>query len=432
MGLKTSHIMILAAAVVAAAGCSSAGGEPLPIPGTKPPPGAADQSAPLTPDPMAQEADFATWLAGFRSEARAAGIKQATLDGSLSGLRVLPEVLASDSSQPEFTRPVWAYLDSALNDTRVNRGRDQLGVQRGLLAGVENDYGVPAEVVVAIWAMESNFGQNMGSYNVVEALATLAWHGRRADFWREQLIEALRIIDRGDAPGGRLVGSWAGAMGHTQFIPTTYASHAVDRDGDGRRDLWTSLPDVFGSTAGYLHDVGWRPGEAWGAEAVLPPGFDYEQADMSVRKPIAEWRRLGVRQASGTRPLPDQADASILLPAGNRGAAFLVMNNFRSILRYNNSSSYALAISYLSDRMAGRPGIQGGWPRDERPLSRDERFEMQRLLGARGLPVGTPDGIIGANTRSAIRSFQKSQKLPADGFASSSLLDRLRTAGSAS
>ncbi len=354
------------------------------------------------------------------------------MDRSLTRLRILPDVLKADGSQPEFVRPVWSYLDGALNDARINKGREQLNVQRALLGGVSRDYGVPPETIVAIWAMESNFGGNIGSYNVVEALATLAWHGRRAAFAREQLLAALRIIDQGDAAPDRLIGSWAGAMGQTQFMPTTFAGHAVDRDGDGRRDLWTSLPDVFASTAGYLRDVGWRAGEPWGAEVVLPAGFDYEQAELTVRKPVAEWRRLGVVQAAGTRPLPDQADASILLPAGYRGAAFLVLNNFRSILRYNNSSSYGLAVAYLSDRIAGLPGIQGGWPREERSLSRDERFEMQRLLAGRGHAAGTPDGIIGANTRGAIRAFQKTQNLPADGFASSTLLDRLRAGGPAS
>ena len=433
MALRTSHIMVLAAAVVAAAGCSTAGGEPMPNPGAS---GAAAsaETAPAAPpaDPVMEQLDFDSWLANFRVEARAAGISAATVDRSLTRLRILPDVLKSDSSQPEFVRPVWSYLDGALNDARINKGREQLNTQRVLLGNVSRDYGVPPETIVAIWAMESNFGGNIGSYNVVEALATLAWHGRRAAFAREQLLAALRIIDQGDAAPDRLIGSWAGAMGQTQFMPTTFAGHAVDRDGDGRRDLWTSLPDIFASTAGYLRDVGWRAGEPWGSEVVLPAGFDYEQAELTVRKPVAEWRRLGVVQAVGTRPLPDQADASILLPAGYRGAAFLVLNNFRSILRYNSSSSYGLAVAYLSDRIAGLPGIQGGWPREERSLSRDERFEMQRLLAGRGHAAGTPDGIIGANTRGAIRAFQKTQNLPADGFASSTLLDRLRAGGPAS
>ncbi len=433
MALRTSHIMVLAAAVVAAAGCSTAGGEPMPTPAASnaAPPAAAAPAAPPV-DPVVEQVDFDTWLANFRIEARAAGISAATVDRSLTGLRILPDVLKADGSQPEFVRPVWSYLDGALNEARINRGREQLNTQRALLGSVSRDYGVPPETIVAIWAMESNFGSNIGSYNVIEALATLAWHGRRAAFAREQLLAALKIIDQGDAAPGRLIGSWAGAMGQTQFMPTTFAGHAVDRDGDGRRDLWTSLPDVFASTASYLRDVGWRAGEPWGAEVVLPAGFDYEQAELTVRKPVAEWRRLGIRQAAGTRPLPDQADASVLLPAGYRGAAFLVLNNFRSILRYNNSSSYGLAVAYLSDRIAGLPGIQGGWPREERSLSRDERFELQRLLAGRGHAAGTPDGIIGANTRGAIRAFQKTQNLPADGFASSTLLDRLRTTASAS
>lgn len=433
MALRTSHIMVLAAAVVAAAGCSTAGGEPMPNPGASNAVSPAEATASAPPvDPVMEQLDFESWLANFRVEARAAGISAATVDRSLTRLRILPDVLKSDGSQPEFVRPVWTYLDGALNDARIGKGREQLNIQRPLLAAVSRDYGVPPETIVAIWAMESNFGSNIGSYNVVEALATLAWHGRRAAFAREQLLAALKIIDQGDAAPDRLIGSWAGAMGQTQFIPTTFVGHAVDRDGDGRRDLWTSLPDIFASTAGYLRDVGWRAGEPWGSEVVLPAGFDYEQAELTVRKPVAEWRRLGVVQAAGTRPLPDQADASILLPAGYRGAAFLVLNNFRSILRYNNSSSYGLAVAYLSDRIAGLPGIQGGWPREERSLSRDERFEMQRLLGGRGHAAGNPDGIIGANTRAAIRAFQKTQNLPADGFASSTLLDRLREAGPAS
>jgi membrane-bound lytic murein transglycosylase B len=433
MALRTSHIMVLAAAVVAAAGCSTAGGEPMPNPGAS---GAAApaETAPAAPpvDPVMEQLDFESWLANFRVEARAAGISAATVDRSLTRLRILPDVLKADGSQPEFVRPVWSYLDGALNDARINKGREQLNAQQVLLGGVSRDYGVPPETIVAIWAMESNFGGNIGSYNVVEALATLAWHGRRAAFAREQLLAALRIIDQGDAAPDRLIGSWAGAMGQTQFMPTTFAGHAVDRDGDGRRDLWTSLPDIFASTAGYLRDVGWKAGEPWGSEVVLPAGFDYEQAELTVRKPVAEWRRLGVVQAVGTRPLPDQADASILLPAGYRGAAFLVLNNFRSILRYNNSSSYGLAVAYLSDRIAGLPGIQGGWPREERSLSRDERVEMQNLLAGRGHAAGAADGIIGANTRGAIRAFQKTQNLPADGFASSTLLDRLRAGGPAS
>src|SRR4051812_18299566 len=413
MALRTSHIMVLAAAVVMAAGCSTAGGEPMPTfdaSNAAPPASMAPAAPPV--DPVVEQVNFETWLANFRIEARAAGISTATVDRSLTGLRILPDVLTADGSQPEFVRPVWSYLDGALNDARINRGREQLNTQRALLGGISRDYGVPPETIVAIWAMESNFGTNIGSYNVVEALATLAWHGRRAAFAREQLLAALKIIDQGDAAPGRLIGSWAGAMGQTQFMPTTFAGHAVDRDGDGKRDLWTSLPDVFASTADYLRDVGWRAGEPWGAEVVLPAGFDYEQAELTVRKPVAEWRRLGVVQAVGTKALPDQAEASILLPAGYRGAAFLVLNNFRSILRYNNSSSYGLAVAYLSDRIAGLPGIQGGWPREERSLSRDERFELQRLLAGRRPAARTPRGILRAHTRGAIPTVPKSQKPP--------------------
>ena len=425
--------MVLAAVVVAAAGCSTAGGQPMPTPDASnaAPPAAVAPAAPPV-DPVVEQVNFDTWLANFRIEARAAGISAATVDRSLTGLRILPDVLTADGSQPEFVRPVWSYLDSIVNEARVNRGREQLNTQRALLGSIGRDYGVPPETIVAIWAMESNFGSNIGSYNVVEALATLAWHGRRAAFAREQLLAALKIIDQGDAgtrPPDRLLGR---SHGPDPVHADHFRRPCGGSNGDGKRDLWTSLPDVFASTADYLRDVGWRAGEPWGAEVVLPAGFDYEQAELTVRKPVAEWRRLGIRQAAGTRPLPDQADASVLLPAGYRGTAFLVLNNFRSILRYNNSSSYGLAVAYLSDRIAGLPGIQGGWPREERSLSRDERVELQRLLAGRGHAAGTPDGIIGANTRGAIRAFQKAQNLPADGFASSTLLDRLRATNSAS
>ncbi|HSK39082.1 MAG TPA: lytic murein transglycosylase, partial [Arenibaculum sp.] len=343
----------------------------------------------------------------------------------LTGLRPLPEVLAADANQPEFTRQVWAYLDGAVSPARVARGRELLGLHRPLFDAMERRYGVPGEIVAAIWAMESNYGTNVGSIPVVRALATLAHTGRRTGYGREQLIAALQIIDRGDVAPERMIGSWAGAMGQTQFIPTTYRQFAVDADADGRRDLWHSLPDIFASTANYLATSGWRRGVPWGAEVFLPAGFDLELADTSVVEPVARWRALGIRILPGTVLAQDEP-ASLLLPAGHQGPAFLVTNSFRAILRYNNSTSYALAVGHLSDRLRGMGPIEAAWPRHLRALSRDERTELQHLLSARGYEPGTPDGIVGPMTRAALRRYQTDEGLPADGFATSELLERLR------
>lgn len=395
------------------AGCASSGQQPAPAPA----------ASPAVPEPG--PADFPAWLAEFRAQARAAGISEATLRRALTGIEPIPSVIESDASQPEFVRPVWSYLDSAVSDARIVRGRERLAANAPLFAAVEGRYGVPAEIVAAIWGMESNFGGNVGTLPVIPALATLAHDGRRTDYGREQLLAALRIVDAGDIEPERMIGSWAGAMGHTQFIPTTYLRYAVDGDADGRRDLWSSLPDVFFSTAHYLAEAGWRPGVPWGAEVVLPPGFDLSQTDLAVVRPAAEWLALGVRSAGGRLPAGDEP-SSLLLPAGHAGPAFLVTGNFRAILRYNNSSSYALAVGHLADRLAGEGTIRAAWPRHLRPLARDERTELQRLLAERGYDVGTADGIVGPMTRSALRRFQVDQGMPPDGFPTTETLDRLR------
>jgi membrane-bound lytic murein transglycosylase B len=276
--------------------------------------------------------------------------------------------------------------------------------------------------------MESNFGQFQGSQSVIRSLATLAYEGRRRGFAQDQLLAALQIIQQGDITPDRMLGSWGGAMGQTQFIPTTYNTHAVDFDGDGRRDIWNSPTDALASTAHYLQSSGWQRGQTWGYEVKLRTGFDYALADASTRKSLGQWQQLGVSLANGS-PLPagtEQQQAALLLPAGHRGPAFLVIDNFRAILKYNNSSSYALAIGLLSERFMGGGYVLGEWPRDDLPLSRSERVELQSLLSARQYDAGTPDGIIGANTRKAIRSAQQSFGWPADGYPTHELLEALR------
>jgi membrane-bound lytic murein transglycosylase B len=389
------------------------------------PRGPADSTPETRVGEPAAPADFEEWLAGFRREARQEGISEATLVRTLDGVRYRPRVIELDRSQPEFVRPIWQYLDSAVSSARITQGRTKLAEHRHTARRMEQRYGVPAEVIVAIWGIESNYGGNFGSFSTLDALATLAFDGRRRDFARGELLAALRIIEAGDIPPERMVGSWAGAMGHTQFIPSSFEAYAVDGDGDGRRDIWGSIPDVMASTANYLARAGWRPGEPWGVEVRLPDDFDYAQTELSTRRTSREWAAQGVRRVSG-EPLPEFAEASLIAPAGAHGPAFLVGPNYRAILRYNNATSYALAVGTLADEIAARHGIQAGWPRDEQPLARRQVREMQRLLNARGFDVGTPDGIMGPNTRRGLREYQRAIGITPDGFATRRLLERLQ------
>ncbi|QLF94251.1 lytic murein transglycosylase [Pseudomonas sp. ABC1] len=385
-----------------------------------------DQPSPTAPlsspeSPVLQS--FADWRATFREEALAKGISPLVFDRAFSAIEPDASVIDADRSQPEFTRPVWQYLEGAISPQRVSKGRALLRKHSATLDAIEARYAVDRNVLVAIWGLESSFGQIMGNKSVIRSLATLAHEGRRPAFARAQLLAALEILQHGDVQPERMRGSWAGAMGQTQFIPTTYNTHAVDFDGDGRRDIWDSEADALASAAHYLQASGWKLGQPWGKEVRLPANFDYALADMDTRKALAQWRQLGV---SGLTGLDEQTQASLLLPAGHRGPAFLVLDNFRSILRYNNSSAYALAIGLLSERFDGRGLIQADWPEDEKPLSRSQRLELQERLQNLGFAPGTPDGIIGANTRRAIRQYQQQLGWPADGYASLALLERLR------
>ena len=366
---------------------------------------------------------FNQWRDQFRSDALASGISASTFDRAFADIQPDPSVIEADRSQPEFSRPVWQYLEGAISPTRVRNGQRLLNEHAATLGKIEARYGVDRETLVAVWGLESSFGQIMGDKSVIRSLATLAHEGRRPTFARSQLLAALQIIQNGDISPERMRGSWAGAMGQTQFIPTTYNTHAVDFDGDGRRDIWSSSTDALASAAHYLQASGWKTQQPWGFEVQLPERFDYALADHELRKPLSEWKQLGV---SGVPAGQDLAMASLLLPAGHRGPAFLVLDNFRAILRYNNSSAYALAIGLLSDRFQGRGQITGAWPRGEQPLSRSERLELQERLGASGYAPGEPDGIIGANTRRAIREFQQQLGWPADGHATQELLGQLR------
>ena len=422
--------LIAASSVILLVACAekptAADAQTLPV---VPPAPAVISSAPVpgTDTPLVQPTQsFSEWQADFRAQALKAGINPLVFDNAFAGITPDMSVIKADRSQPEFSRPVWEYLDGALSPLRVRNGQRLLEQNAELLGRIEQRYGVDRQALVSVWGMESNFGSFQGNKSVIRSHATLAYEGRRPEFAQSQLIAALKIIQEGDISPEKMLGSWAGAMGQTQFIPTTYETHAVDFDGDGRRDIWNSSADALASTAHYLQSSGWKQGQPWGFEVTLPAGFDYALADGAIKKSVAEWQKLGVKvpaSAAGS----EQLSAALLLPAGYRGPAFLVLDNFRAILRYNNSSSYALAVGLLSQRFNGGGTILADWPKDDRPLSRSERVELQMLLSQRNYDAGNADGIIGANTRKAIRSAQQAMGWPADGYPSHKLLESLRS-----
>ncbi|HSX89828.1 MAG TPA: lytic murein transglycosylase [Pseudomonas sp.] len=407
--------------------CAEVPAQSLAIPAPSPAVSTAPALAPAAPVET-KTLSFDEWRNLLRSDAIAAGIDPALFDRAFAGLTPNPDVIAADSSQPEFTRPVWEYLDGALSPLRIAQGRTLRLQHRDTLKAIKKQYGVDREVLLAIWGLESNFGGNIGNHNVLRSLATLAYEGRRQVFWRSQLLAVLQILQHGDVTPESLIGSWAGAMGQTQFMPTTYNEHAVDFDGDGKRDLWNSPADALASAAHYLQASGWQKGQPWGFEVQLPQDFDYTLADPEVRRSLVDWMALGLKPINPEirEDADDGAVATLLLPAGHRGPAFLLLSNFRSILKYNNSTSYALAIGLLSDALRGRDGVQSAWPREDRQLSRSERIELQELLARNGLEPGPADGIIGANTRKAVRAFQLKQGWPADGYPHYRLLEQLR------
>jgi lytic murein transglycosylase len=389
---------------------------------------AAVTAAPAVPDlsdALDHSQKFARWVAEFSATARAAGIDEATLHSAFDTARFIPRVIELDRAQPEFSRALWDYLDSALSKQRITRGQAKLSELRPQAEAIAASYGVPVEILFAIWGMESNFGSFTGDIPTIDALATLGFEGRRADWARGQLLAALKILQSGDITRAQMIGSWAGAMGQTQFLPSNFLAYAVDADADGRRDIWGSLPDVLASTANFLARAGWQAGQPWGLEVVLPPGFDVARADDGLRQPGSAWAQEGVQAMDG-KPLPDLAESALLLPAGARGPAFLIGPNFRAILRYNNANAYALAVGLLAQRLAGGPGVQASWPRDLQPLTRSQLLALQTALKAAGFDSGSPDGLLGPATRTALRLYQRSLGLPADGYPTLALLRHLQ------
>lgn len=369
--------------------------------------------------------DFRSCLSGLKSEAAGKGISAATFDRVTRGLEPDMKVLEFLDFQPEFKTPIWDYLAALVDNERVADGRAMLRQYQNALASAQAKYGVDPATVVAVWGVESDYGRAIGKRPLVQSLATLSCYGRRQPFFRGELYATMTILQRGDVNPDHLVGSWAGAFGHTQFMPSTYLRNAVDHDGDGRADLVDSIPDALGSTANYLKKAGWVPGQTWGFEVILPNGFNASLAGRTKKREFSQWASSGVRRADG-KAMPSSGQAGLIIPAGVNGPAFLVTKNFDAIYAYNAAESYALAIAHLSDRLRGGGPFMTPWPTDDRGLTRAERKEVQALLNRRGYDVGEPDGAIGTKTRQAIADYQVKVGLPRDGRASGKVLDALK------
>lgn len=378
------------------------------------------------PRPAAVESGFSSFVATLWPEAQARGVSRQLFDQIFSGLTPDMSLLKHSSKQAEFVKPVWSYLSGAVTAARISQGQDMARRYGQVLTDVERRYGVDRYIVLAIWGMETSYGQMTGGKNVVRSLATLAYGSERKDFFRNELLIALTILQQGHIAYAQMNGSWAGAMGQTQFMPSSFLKHAVDYDGDGHKNIWTSIPDAIASTANYLADYGWRRGETWGYEVTLPSSFEFAAHEPQTSRSFSQWTGLGVRRTDG-QPMPTGGEASLFLPAGARGPAFLIAPNFRVIKSYNNSQAYALGVAILSDRIAGAGGLGAKWPTGDKPLTTGQAMEMQRQLNRMGLDAGKVDGKIGEQVQTAIRAFQKRRGLTPDGYATVGLLEQMRS-----
>ena len=367
-------------------------------------------------------ADFSSCVAALKADAAQKGVSRATLDAAFNGVTPDPKVLDFQKQQPEFTTPIWDYVAGLVDDERVADGKAAMAKNAAALARAEQTYGVSRYMLAAIWGVESNFGTEMGERPLVQSLSTLACLGERAGYFRSELMATLKIIDRGDIPADKLTGSWAGAFGQTQFMPSSYLRLAV-AGGDGRRDIVGSADAALASTANYFRKSGWRPGVPWGFEVRLPPGYS-GPSGRKARQSMSFWAARGLTRIDG-KPL-GEGDAGLFLPAGANGPAFLVTRNFDVVYSYNAAESYSLAACVLADRLAGGPGIVAPWPTDDPGLSRAGRRELQALLTKKGYDVGQPDGAIGAKTKAAIADFEQKQGMAVNGRASTKVLEALR------
>ncbi|SDG37702.1 lytic murein transglycosylase [Pelagibacterium luteolum] len=366
------------------------------------------------------------FVASLWPEAQARGVSRAIFDAAMAGFSPSSRIMELTRTQPEVVNTTGQYIGNAVSSARITTGRNMRAEWAQTLGAVQQRWGVQPEIVLAIWGMETNYGSYMGGNNVIHALATLTHGQYRYDFFKRELLTAMQILQAGHVAPAQMVGSWAGAMGHTQFMPTSFMSYAVDYNGNGRRDIWNSIPDALASAANYLKEHGWRPGETWGYEVDLPSNFDYGRAWDTGKQSIGNWAAMGVRRTGG-RQFPRADDsASLFMPAGGGGPSFLMLRNFDVIKRYNNSNNYALGVGHLADRILGTGGFVRPFPANETGLNRNDRMEIQRLLNAKGFNVGTPDGVVGPNTRRGIIAYQRAAGLLPDGYPSSGLLAHLR------
>lgn len=388
---------------------------------------AGQTSAQMTrPQPRATSGTFSEWQSAFRSKALSAGISAQVFDAAFRNIRYNPRTRATDANQAEFIRPIWEYLDSAVSSRNIANGRQKAADFTSTLQSISRKYHIPAPTLLAIWSMETNYGSFRGTTNTIEALANAAYEGRRTEFAETELIAALQILARGEITAPSMLGGWSGAMGHTQFMPTTYLRYAVDQDGDGRHNVWSDDPtDALASTANYLQKLGWDSSAPWGIEVALPNGFDYTLIGEYGTHNANFWNTRGVRTPEG-RKIQNHGATALLAPAGATGPIFAIFPNFQVIRQYNMSVSYSLAVGHLSDRIAGGKAFKASWPRSDTPMTRANQREIQSLLQKRGFDVGSIDGMIGPKTIEAIQAFQVSQGLLADGYATLDLLNLLR------
>jgi lytic murein transglycosylase len=380
----------------------------------------------LAASPALAQTDFRSCLSALRSEAARQGVSASTFDQATGGLQPDLTILPLMDNQPEFKTPIWDYLAALVDDERVQDGRAAMRQWGQALAAAEARYGVDRHIIAGVWGVESNFGKDIGGRPLVQSLATLSCLApRRRSYFAGELIATLKILEKGEIAPASLRGSWAGAFGHTQFMPSTFQRLAVDLDGDGRRDVVDSIPDAVGSTANFLKRAGWKPGLPWGYEVRLPGGFREGLLGRKNKKAVSAWAAMGVTRIDG-RPLSGSYPAGIIAPAGLDGPAFLVTKNFDAVYSYNAAESYGLAIAILGDRLKGQPGIRTAWPTDDPPLSRAERRELQRLLTARGYDVGEPDGRIGSKTREALKDVERRLGLEPRGRPGGKVLEALR------
>ncbi len=367
-------------------------------------------------------ADFDSCLASLRPAALASGVSGETFDSATNGLEPDMKVLDFLDYQPEFKATIWQYLAAAVDDEKIADGRDEMRQWSSALSTAESRFGVDRYIIAAFWGMESDYGRSMGKRPLVRSLATLSCFGRRQAYFRGEFNATLKILEHGDIAPDRLNGSWAGAFGQTQFMPSSFLKLAVDMEGNGRRDIVDSVPDALGSTANFMHRAGWEPGLTWGFEVVLPDGFS-GSSSRSAKKPGSFWEARGLRRTDG-RGI-GSGEYGLFLPMGRDGPAFLVTRNFDAIYRYNNADSYALGVALLSDRLRGGGPLVTPWPTDDRGLSREELKQVQALLNQHGYAVGDPDGAIGTKSREAIADFQARHGLERNGQATGKLLDAL-------